>query len=72
MENGIEIPVWNVEDARMEWNGRFKVWNGMEHFKNGMEDNLPYFHTNSILDFALGIHRKVYATSDKKCFHQSF
>ena len=23
-------------------------WNGMEDFKNGMEDNLPYFHTNSI------------------------
>ena len=26
-------------------------WNGMEDFKNVMEDNLPYFHTNSILDF---------------------
>ena len=26
-------------------------WNGMEDFNNGMEDNLPYFHTNSILDF---------------------
>ena len=26
----------------MEWNGNF----GMEYFKNGMEDNLPYqFHT---------------------------
>ena len=42
----------------MEWNGK---WNGMERkFRygiwkmpewNGMEDNLPYFHTNSILDF---------------------
>ena len=60
----------------MEWNGK---WNGMEdlkygmeHFKNGMEENLPYFHTNSILDFALGIYRKVYATSDKECFHRSF
>ena len=26
-------------------------WNGMEDFKNGMEDNLSYFNTNSILDF---------------------
>ena len=22
MENGMEISVWNMEDARMEWNGR--------------------------------------------------
>ena len=37
--NGTEILVWNMEDARMEWNG-------MEDFKNGMKDNLPYqFHT---------------------------
>ena len=40
----------------MEWNGNFgmefgKCLNGMEDFKNGMEDNLPYFHTNSTLDF---------------------
>ena len=39
--NGTEISVWNMEDAE---------WNGMEDFKNGMEDNLPYFHTNFILD----------------------
>ena len=25
--------------------------NGMEDFKNEKEDNLPYFHTNSMLDF---------------------
>ena len=24
MENGTEISVWNMEDARMEWNGRFQ------------------------------------------------
>ena len=23
MENGMEILIWNMEDARMEWNGRF-------------------------------------------------
>ena len=33
-------------------------WNGMEDFKNGMEDNLPYFHTTSILDFTHGIYKK--------------
>ena len=26
--NGTEISVWNMEDARMEWNGRFQEWNG--------------------------------------------
>ena len=26
--NGTEILVWNMEDARMEWNGRFQEWNG--------------------------------------------
>ena len=36
---------------KMEWNGNFSMeygrcQNGMEYFKNGMEDNLPYqFHT---------------------------
>ena len=34
----------------MERNFRYGIWkmpewNGMEDFKNGMEDNLPYFHT---------------------------
>ena len=49
--NGTEISVWNMEDARME---------GMEDFKNGMEDNLPYFHTNSILNFVHCIYRKMH------------
>ena len=36
---------------KMEWKFRYGIWkmpewNGMEDFKNGMEDNLPYqFHT---------------------------
>ena len=40
--------------------GRWKMreWNGMEDFKNGMEDNLPFFHTNSILDFVHCISQK--------------
>ena len=25
---GMEILVWNMEDARMEWKGRFQKWNG--------------------------------------------
>ena len=52
--NGTEISVWNMEDARMEQNGRFQEQN---------DDNLPYFHTNSILDFAHGIYRKIYTDS---------
>ena len=40
------------------------VWNGMENFKNGMVDNLPYFHTNSILDFDYGIYKRIYSDSN--------
>ena len=37
--NGPEILVWNMEDARMEWNGRFQEWNGRQ------SSILPYqFH----------------------------
>ena len=54
---------------KMEWNINFgmeygKCQNGMEDFKNGMEDNLPYFHTNSNLDFAQGIYRIINTYSD--------
>ena len=28
--NETEILVWNMEDARMEWNGRFQEWNGRQ------------------------------------------
>ena len=51
----------------MEWNGncgmgiwKMPEWNGMEDFKNEMEDNLPYFHTNFILDFVHCIYRKMH------------
>ena len=40
MERKFRYGIWKMPE-----------WNGMEDFKNGMEDNLPYFHTNSILDF---------------------
>ena len=49
----------------MEWNGNLRMeygrcqlaeWNGMEDFKNGMENNLPYFHTDSILDLQKSIY----------------
>ena len=43
----------------MEWNEIFgmeyvRCQNGIEDFKNGMEDNLPYFHINFILGFDRG------------------
>ena len=28
--NETEISVWNMKDARMEWNGRFQEWNGRQ------------------------------------------
>ena len=38
--NGTEISVWNMKDARMEWNRRFQEWNGRQ------SSILPYqFHT---------------------------
>ena len=54
---------WNGKCNGMErkfWYGIWKMpeWNGMEDFKNGMEGNLPYFLSNSILDFASGIYKK--------------
>ena len=53
---------------KMEWNGKFvmeygRCQNGMEDFKNGMEDNFPYFRTNFILDFAHDFYRKIYSDS---------
>ena len=49
----------------MEWKFRYGIWkmpewNGMDDFKNGMKDNLPYFYTNSILDLVYCIHRKIH------------
>ena len=35
-------------------------WNEMEDFKNRIEDNLPYFHTNAILDFVHSIYSKIH------------
>ena len=50
--------VWNGMENSMEWKAYFgmeygnsQVWSGMEDFQNGMEEHLPYFHTNSILSF---------------------
>ena len=52
----------------MEWNGmeqkfrygiwKMPEWNGMEDLKNGMEDNPPFFHTHSMLDFVHCIYKK--------------
>ena len=47
---------------RKVWYGIWKMpeWNGKEYSKNGMEDNLPYFHTNSIQNFVQCIYRKMH------------
>ena len=53
MENGIELKfrygIWKMPE-----------WNRMEDFKNEMEDNLPYFQSNIILDFVHCIFRKIH------------
>ena len=38
--SGTEISVWNMENARMEWNGRFQEWNGRQSSKRPHQ-----FHT---------------------------
>ena len=55
MERKFRYGIWKMPE-----------WNGMEDFKNGMEDNLPYFHTNSTLDFAHRIYRKIYTENDNQ------
>ena len=53
---------WNLKWNRMQREFRYGIWKMPEW--NGMEDNLPYFDTNSILDFAHGINRKMHTDSD--------
>ena len=55
MERKFRYGIWKMPE-----------WNGMEDFKNGMEDNLPYLHTNSILDFAHGIYKNIHTDSDNQ------
>ena len=62
----------------MERKFRYGLWKtpelyGMEDFKNEMEDNLPYFHTNFIVDFVHCIYKKYIPTSgsDKRYCHRS-
>ena len=55
--------VWNGKWNRMERKSRYGIWNmpewnGIEDLKNRMEDNLPFFHINSILYFVHCIYRK--------------
>ena len=55
---------WNGIENGMERKFRYGIWkmpewNGPEDFKNGTEDNLPFFHTNSILNFVQCIHKKI-------------
>ena len=52
MERKFRYGIWKMPE-----------WNRIEDFKNGMEGNLLYFHTNSILDFAHGIYRKFFTYS---------
>ena len=64
---------WNKMERKFRY-GLWKMpgWNGMKDFKNGMEDNLPYFHTNFILDFAHGIYRKISTDSDNQKYAEAF
>ena len=51
--------VWNEMKWKF-WYGYRRCQNGMEYFNNGMEDNLSYFHTNSILDFVFwNLHKNI-------------
>ena len=53
--------VWNGMERKFRYGLRtMPEWDGMEDFKNKIEDNLPYFHTNSIPDFVLCIYTKIH------------
>ena len=49
MERKFRYGIWKMPE-----------WNAMKDFKNEMEDNLPYFHTNFMLDFVHSIYRKIH------------
>ena len=49
---------WNGMEDGMEWkayfgmeDGKCQGWKGMEDLDDGMEDSLPSFHPNSIMNF---------------------
>ena len=57
---------WYEMENGMERKFRYEIWKMPEW--NGMEDNLTYFHTNSILDFVHCIFTEKYISmsgSDK-------
>ena len=60
--NGTEISIWNMEDARMEWNGRFQEWKGRQ---------FSILHTDSIVDLQKNIYgyRVVINKIVAKVFH---
>ena len=60
MQHSQKIAKVDSYEQGMVWNGNFGMNVEDATYQNGMEDNLPYFHTNSILDFAHGIYRKIY------------
>ena len=51
---------WN-EMERKVWCGIWKMpeSKGIEDLKNEMENNLPFFHSNPVLDFFPDIYRKI-------------
>ena len=66
--------VWYETENGMErnfWYGIWQMpeWNGMEDFKNEMEDNLPYFHPNFRLDFVYCIYRKIHTDIAREYAH---
>ena len=62
MERKFRYVVWKMPE-----------WNGMEDFKNEMEDNFPYFHTNFMLVLCIVFTKKFIPTSggDKQYCHGS-
>ena len=57
MEEKFRYGIWKMPE-----------WNEMEDFKNVMENNFPYFHTNqfrTVLKFVHAIYRKIYTDSNK-------
>ena len=59
--------VWNGMKRKFRYRKwKMPEWNGMENFKNGIRNNLPFFYINFIIGFAYGANRKIYTDSDNK------
>ena len=50
-----KISVWNMEDARMEWNGRFQEWNGRQSSILPYQFHIRFVHCTVFTEKCVGL-----------------